>query len=127
LLAAIQQRSSSPEIGYYDCLEPTWVFYSGHALTNVATSRDPARMTPELAPAGPRKWEARPRTPLREFFTSSDRFLITTRAAWEEAKAEAPADAVVVAEAPYFMRKGDLVVVARVPGGLTASRGGGRR
>jgi 4-amino-4-deoxy-L-arabinose transferase-like glycosyltransferase len=125
LLAAIKQRSTQPEIGYYDCLEPTWVFYSGQPLTNVRTINDEADMTPELAPAGPRQWQARPRTLVREFFDSgSDRFLITTRAGWERAKAEAPPEATIVAEAPYFMRKGDLVVVTCASREKTARRGG---
>jgi hypothetical protein len=49
-----------------------------------------------------------------EFLTSGrDRFLITTRKAWEQDLRETlPAQATILAECPLFLKKGKLVLIA---------------
>lgn len=115
LLAAIYQQSSQPQIGHLKHLEPTWVFYGGRSLVNVTTTDDPQKMTPEVVPVDHTgRWDHKSKAIIGEFLgQDADHFVITTRRAWDAAKAEAPANVDVLAEVPYFMKKDTLVVVGR--------------
>jgi 4-amino-4-deoxy-L-arabinose transferase-like glycosyltransferase len=114
LLAAIYRRSPQPQIGHYRHLEPTWVFYGGRPLANVTSQSDTATLTPEKVQIDGRNWAQQPKHLLRDFLShDNDHFVITTRRAWEEARAEAPPDVEVIASAPYFLKKDELIVVAR--------------
>jgi 4-amino-4-deoxy-L-arabinose transferase-like glycosyltransferase len=92
LWAAIAERSDSPRLASLGCLEPSWVVYSGHQVTEIAAEDTPA---------------------LRAFLASDDAFLITTDVWREKIAAQLPADVQVVAEAPYFLRRKQLVVLSR--------------
>ncbi|MCL4205138.1 MAG: glycosyltransferase family 39 protein [Pirellulaceae bacterium] len=91
LLDAIAQRSLSPTVASYRTLEPTWVFYGGRPIKPLVEAQA-----------------------VDEFLTSGrDRFLITTRKAWEQDLRETlPAQATILAECPLFLKKGKLVLIA---------------
>lgn len=115
LLATIYENSPDPEIGHFRYLEPTWVFYAARPLTNVTAPGDPQPKTQEVSPTEtPRMWERKTKVPMGEFLAANpNRFVITTRAAWDETRSQAPADVEVLTEVPYFLKKASLVVVGR--------------
>ncbi len=92
LLEAIAARSEHPHIGAFGCLEPSWVFYSGHPVRELELEQ----LTDQE----------------RGFFSrGSDVFVITTRERLEELQAALPDTVRVLAEAPYFMRNQQLVLL----------------
>lgn len=126
LLAAIEEHSDHPQVGHFRHLEPTWVFYGGRPLVTVTTADDAEPLNREVTPVpGSRQWQKQPKHLLGEFLAvSPDRFIITTREAWESAKAAAPANIEILAEVPYFLRRHQLIVVGhRQEGVSTADRG----
>jgi 4-amino-4-deoxy-L-arabinose transferase-like glycosyltransferase len=93
LLEAIATQSDNPHLGSYGCLEPSWVFYARRPIREL----DREQLTG--AEAG--------------FLAAEDAFVITTRRHLEEIAADLPAGTHLVAEAPYFLRDEQLVVLAR--------------
>jgi 4-amino-4-deoxy-L-arabinose transferase-like glycosyltransferase len=92
LLEAIAARSEHPHIGAFGCLEPSWVFYSGHPVREL----EPEQLTDQE----------------RGFFSrGSDAFVITTRERLEEVQDALPDTVRVLAEVPYFMRNQQLVLL----------------
>jgi 4-amino-4-deoxy-L-arabinose transferase-like glycosyltransferase len=111
LLAAARALSSEPELAYFRTLEPSWVFYSGRALACVRLPGDADVWEHELSPVEG-SWRRQPKRAAGEFLASPDRFVITTQEEWEALKRVAPPGVAVLAEAPYFLkRKQRLVLV----------------
>ncbi len=91
LIGQIDARSEDPEIAAFACLEPTWVFYSGRnikALANTNRKRIPDYLS-----------------------AKRDRFLITTDDGYRQLKDQLSSDIGVLAQTPFFLREGDLVVL----------------
>ncbi len=104
LLEAITRRSDAPKVASYRILEPTWVFYGGRPIAQLAQDSVPA--------ARVHRQDA---MPADHFFGDGrDRFIITTEAAWEkELRDSLPAHAAVIAECPRFLKKGRLLLIGR--------------
>lgn len=113
LLAAIYARTDAPEVGYYDCLEPSWVFYGTEPLSNLANIAEHDSRTPELAQvANSTHWQPRRRIPIDEFLSASaNRYVITTRKQWDTLQSKLGGDITLLAETPYFLKKKSELVV----------------
>jgi 4-amino-4-deoxy-L-arabinose transferase-like glycosyltransferase len=104
LLRAIRKHSDSPEIVWLGRMEPSWVFYAGQPIREIATEQVADPQHGYLA-------------------SGEDRFVITTREVLVDRKIELPEGVQILAEAPYFMRTEQLVVLGRRKAPLeTASR-----
>jgi 4-amino-4-deoxy-L-arabinose transferase-like glycosyltransferase len=105
LLTAIDRDSDSPRVGAFGCLEPTWIFYGGRPIHEL--------QTPQQAAVAKAKnpYFRKPISPEEFFAKPGDGFVITTKQAFEEYRDAFPADVEVIAESPYFLKKGNLIVV----------------
>ena len=92
LLDAIRAHGDDPRIAALGCLEPSWVFYGRHPITEL------------------RRKDV---TAAKDFLVADGAFLITTKRLYDETRSELPEDARVVAKAQKFLKKGQLVLVAR--------------
>jgi len=98
LLNAIFSRSNHPQIASYSVLEPSWVFYGGQAIREFT---DDPRMGQKIAA-----------TQAVQFLTESpDHFLITTAKRLREISPNLPLGIGVIEQAPYFLRRGQELVV----------------
>jgi 4-amino-4-deoxy-L-arabinose transferase-like glycosyltransferase len=98
LLKAIHARSANPQVASYKVLEPSWVFYGGRPVHEFAG----AQVVGGNAVA----------TQAAHFLaTTPEGFLITTEPKSRELSALLPPNIGVIAEQPYFLRKGQRLVV----------------
>jgi 4-amino-4-deoxy-L-arabinose transferase-like glycosyltransferase len=93
LFRAVYTKTSQPEIAAYGCFEPSWAFYA----------RRPIRF---LAPNNPAE-------AARFLDQGGTRFLVTSDRHWEALRPLLKAKVGVLARVPYFLRRGDLIVLAR--------------
>jgi len=107
LLAAIERRSISPLIAAHGRLEPTWVFYSGHAIVQLDT-RDLHRNS--------RFWQ-----------NSENPFVITTAGRYRELKKHLPRHVGIIARARYFLKDEELLLLGREDSFPIHARRGGLR
>jgi 4-amino-4-deoxy-L-arabinose transferase-like glycosyltransferase len=129
MLQSIFEHSSSPKLGSFRTLEPTWVFYSHR----------PVREFPRFDQPRPAKLAVdRPLTPAEvgelgrqqaiEFLNSDpEAFLITTGKRLEELQPYLPPDVEVVSDTPLFLKKDRLVAIGRKSAGQTAQREGSEK
>lgn len=102
LLDAIAARSNDPCIASLGRLEPSWVFYARHPITQLP------RQDAEAAAS---------------FLTENDdAFLITTQTWYQRIREGLPDHVRVVAKAQAFLADDQLVLVAREPQGRIAAR-----
>lgn len=100
LLEAIDANSSDPRVAAFNTLEPSWVFYGGRSIVEfpgvsvVGVTQDPPRQA-------------------AEFLSQPESFLITTEKDLAELAGALPADVVVLAQVPRFLKKDNLVVLGR--------------
>jgi 4-amino-4-deoxy-L-arabinose transferase-like glycosyltransferase len=123
LLAAIDQRGGAPQVGAFGCLEPTWVFYGGRPITELARTSSGADAPAEVilpgSPAAP--LVRKPQPDAAEFFgTGRERMIITTDQHWAELQQQLPPEATVLAECPLFLRSKRLLLVGLPPAARTA-------
>jgi hypothetical protein len=128
LLRAIHANSREPQIASFRILEPTWVFYAGQpivALPRMGNGGSESFLVDKnLAAAYPFGMESSDQ--VRWFFHNSpESFLITTRDHADELTGTLPADVVVLAEAPRFLREEQLVVLGRAASGRGAFQAAG--
>jgi 4-amino-4-deoxy-L-arabinose transferase-like glycosyltransferase len=98
LLDAIFSRSSQPHIASYSILEPSWVFYGGQAIHEFADN-------PQIG----RGYAA---SQAVNFLTENpDHFLITTAKKFRDLSPHLPLGIGIIEQAPYFMRRGQELVV----------------
>ena len=91
-LASCQQSAKSPQLATYRCLEPSWVFYSGQKIHEFGSDASAAR---------------------EYLLQTPDHLLITTDRHFADLQSPDNSDLQVVSEIPYFMKKGNLVLVGR--------------
>jgi 4-amino-4-deoxy-L-arabinose transferase-like glycosyltransferase len=111
LLAAIRAHATDPHIASYQILEPSWVFYSGHSITELPRPRT----GPKRAGAG----QESPASDVVRFLeTEPSGFVILRQEAARELTALLPPDVKVLAEANRFLSTQRLVVLGRprIPG-----------
>ena len=113
LLAAIRQRSDSARISAYECMEPSWVFYSQQAIGRVWMTDQ--RTAEELAAEAARpRWSPDPaREDLATFMSDPNGFVITTQWQYDRIAELLPSGTEIVARTPLFLKKTDLVVLQR--------------
>jgi 4-amino-4-deoxy-L-arabinose transferase-like glycosyltransferase len=109
LFKAIHARSSHPQIAAYKVLEPSWVFYGGHAIrefngATLETARQAARQAAAFLAQSP------------------DAYLITTAERHKELSVHLPPDVTVLERAPYFLKEGNLLVLHRSQSPPTLTR-----
>jgi 4-amino-4-deoxy-L-arabinose transferase-like glycosyltransferase len=92
LLDAIRARSDAPRIAALGCMEPSWVFYGRHPITEL------------------RRKDV---TAAKDFLVADGAFLITTERLYEQIRSQLPEDARVLAKAQEFLNDGELLLVAR--------------
>lgn len=113
LLSAIGANSDDPRIASFGLLEPSWVFYSGRAIDEISTSEDPGPMSSIVETDG--MWVRKQRTYITTLLADpSDSFLITTDGHLQTLRERYPDQFEVIAEEPYFLKKGKLVVLRPV-------------
>jgi 4-amino-4-deoxy-L-arabinose transferase-like glycosyltransferase len=105
LLAAIENSSEAPRVGAFGCLEPTWIFYGGRPIHELQTPEQAALAKAKNA------YFRKPISPAEFFSKPGDGFVITTKSAFEKHREAFPVDLEVIAESPYFLKNGDLIVV----------------
>lgn len=99
LWEAIYARSTDPQIAAYKVLEPSWVFYTGRFIHEFRGS--PGRGVVESVASFLAK--------------SPNAFVVTTRDRLGELSAVLPPDVGIIETTPYFLKKGEqLVVLGRV-------------
>jgi 4-amino-4-deoxy-L-arabinose transferase-like glycosyltransferase len=109
LLAAIAQRSADPNIGAFGCLEPSWVYYARRPVRELTVRR--------------KSGLAVQRATIDEFFAnSSAAFVITTRRHLGDLISSLPTGVEVLAEAPYFLKDDQLVVLGHTPDGARTAQ-----
>lgn len=119
LWAAIQRAGGAPRIGAFGRLEPTWIFYGGRPIDELALDATGA----EESRAG--TWRPKPRPSAAEFFgQGQDRFIITTDRRWDELRAVLPSHAAVLAECPLFLRRERLLLVGAASSAAKTARAG---
>jgi 4-amino-4-deoxy-L-arabinose transferase-like glycosyltransferase len=115
LLAAIDRVGGDPQIGAFRCLEPTWIFYGGRPIAELALG--PSGHRRHRRTAGPGK--SRPHA--GDFFGDGDgRLIITTGRHWEELQRALPHDATVLAECSFFLKSERLLLVGKPAADRTA-------
>lgn len=112
LFNAIAQRSENPRIGAFGCLESTWVFYAKRPIRELTLNASEQAAGFEQSVNQP-DWVPAPPTDVKTFFASGDAFLITSRRHLERLKPELPDDVEVLAEAQYFLKRDQLLVIGR--------------
>jgi 4-amino-4-deoxy-L-arabinose transferase-like glycosyltransferase len=93
LFAEIEARSEQPEVAAYAVHEPSWIFYWGRPMPHIDRGR------PGQAVRFLKKNE------------NADRFVITSRDDFARISARLPENTRVLAEIPYFLKPGRLVLV----------------
>lgn len=113
LLAAMEANSDNPRIATYECMEPSWVFYAHRRIGRVWMAKE--RTAAELAAEAQRpRWSPDPsRTDMDAFMSDPDAFVITTGWQYNRIKRELPSQVEIVARAPLFLKKTDLLVLRR--------------
>jgi 4-amino-4-deoxy-L-arabinose transferase-like glycosyltransferase len=92
----IAANSPQPRIASFGCMEPSWVYYAGR----------PIREIPRGRPAEARAFLAH----------SRNAFLITTDDRHRSLEPKLPHDVTVLVTVPFFLEKGNLVVLGRPRG-----------
>jgi 4-amino-4-deoxy-L-arabinose transferase-like glycosyltransferase len=93
LLQAVRRQSDDPNLAYLGLAEPSWVFYAGKPIREVAAE--------QLSETG-------------GFFAQGHNgFVITSRTVLDSLQVELPQGVQVLAEVPYFMKPERLVVLGR--------------
>jgi 4-amino-4-deoxy-L-arabinose transferase-like glycosyltransferase len=96
LFDATKERVTKAELASWNCLESSWVFYFGspiHELPHGGREEGISRLAQYLS-------------------EGDDRYVIVRRSDWNELAPALNTQAVVVAEAPYFLKQDTLVLVA---------------
>ncbi len=105
------------QIGTYDCLESSWVYYSGHPIFELTDGND-GSANHQL----PRDyWMPKERPNLERFAMQPDAMIITHDRHLEAIKKRLPEDFEVIQTADYFLKNKTLYLLGR-PGQNAASR-----
>jgi 4-amino-4-deoxy-L-arabinose transferase-like glycosyltransferase len=121
LLAAIDSRSANPHVASFGLLEPTWVFYGGRPVEELPYVDSSPTMPSCIEVDG--KWLPKPTPQVDQLLREpSDLFIITTDGLVPEFESRHPGQFEVIAEEPYFLKSGQLVVLAPTAKALAARR-----
>ncbi|MBP86214.1 MAG: hypothetical protein CMJ64_05790 [Planctomycetaceae bacterium] len=121
LLSAIDDRSDQPHITSFGLLEPTWVFYGGRTVDELPVISSNSTMQSWVEVDG--QWIAKPTPRVEDLLAeSSDLFVITTDGLLSMFEERYPGQFEVIAAEPYFLKKGQLLVLAPTPQALEARR-----
>jgi 4-amino-4-deoxy-L-arabinose transferase-like glycosyltransferase len=100
LFEVIRAQSRRPEVASWHCLESSWVYYLGepiHEFPHVSNKEGAGLLSTYLG-------------------ESPDRFVIVRARDWQEIQGYIAKEAIVLTEAPYFLKKERLLVIgSRTP------------
>ena len=102
ILAAIFAQHEHPELASYRTLEPSWVFYAGMPVREYSPAAKSKKSEAETA--------ARV---IEHLEKSAGAYLITNRAGMQDLQGRLPADVVVLAERPLFLKNDRLFAIGR--------------
>ena len=109
LFNAIRAENRATPVAVWGVLEPSWVFYSRRSLEVVETNPTSRRVTPSPANG---KWRKESVATPQDFLSRNpDGILVTTRKLWAKQKAAWGDQLVEIAEAPYFLKKDELIAL----------------
>lgn len=112
LLQAIAAHGADTQVASYGVLEPSWVFYSQRPIDELVV-KDVRVPNATWVERGER-WVRKPDVTVDDLLRRSGKSLIiTTDQYLQPLRAELPAGYEVLAEVPYFMRKGNLLLLGR--------------
>src|SRR5262249_17238654 len=95
LLQAIRQHSDHPEVGAYDCMESTLVFYGGWPIRDLVSKTSPMDMSSKQSFLSPS--DGKITFDVVDFLTNkADRFVITTKHRYSGIQPYLPTDVVVL-------------------------------
>lgn len=111
LLQAIAARGADAEVACFGVLEPSWIFYGQRSIDEL-TLQGVCEPSPSWVEKDG-KWVQKPRVSIDDVLRRSDECLIiTTDRHLPLLQKALPSGHEIIAQAPYFMRKGNLVLVA---------------
>jgi 4-amino-4-deoxy-L-arabinose transferase-like glycosyltransferase len=120
LLDAINAHGTNPRVASFGPLEPTWVFYGRRSIDQLSRT-DLGLARAWIEKDG--KWMPKTRLTANRFANEdNDVFIITLASLADSLLEKLPSDFHVVAEAPYFLRDRQLVVVGSIAPSKTARR-----
>jgi 4-amino-4-deoxy-L-arabinose transferase-like glycosyltransferase len=121
LLSAINARSDRPHVTSFGLLEPTWVFYGGRPVDELPISSSSQTMPSWVEADG--KWIAKPTPSVDDLLAEpNDLFVITTDGLLSIFEERYPGQFEVIADEPYFLKSGRLLVLAPTAKALEARR-----
>jgi 4-amino-4-deoxy-L-arabinose transferase-like glycosyltransferase len=104
LLQAIEDQGGQVTVASYRCLEPTWVFYGGRPINELTAKKNWVERNGS--------WIPEPKIDVEDFLQQSpNACVITTDEHLAELRKLVPEHFGVLAQAPYFLRNSQLVVV----------------
>ncbi len=110
IIEAIAARGPHVDVACYGVLEPSWVFY-GHRPIDELIVKDVRVPNPTWIETDG-KWVQKPELSVSDFLLrSEDGLIITLEHYWPQLQKELPQGYEIISQAPYFMRKGNLVLV----------------
>ena len=121
LLQAIDARSNQPHVTAFGLLEPTWVFYGGRPVDELPITNSSVTMPSWVEVDG--RWIAKPTPNVDELLSKpDDLFVITTDGLLSMFEDRYPGQFEVIASEPYFLKSGQLLLLAPTPQALEARR-----
>ncbi|MEM7478134.1 MAG: glycosyltransferase family 39 protein [Planctomycetota bacterium] len=115
LLAAMNARSSNPNLASFRVLESSWVFYANRPVVELfaVNEEDPNHDSAQASELRSENWHPHPKLSVQTFFEQRDEpYLITTREHWESTLEKAISDQVeIVAETGYFLKQDESLVL----------------
>lgn len=111
LLAEIESRSAHPRIAACQCMEPSWAFYSQRRIHRVWIESRRGKQAIRRERSRPAWSPEPPMQEMQEFVRGGDAFVVTTDGHYRRMKDYFPPELQVVAEAPMFLRRFNLVLL----------------
>jgi hypothetical protein len=111
LLATVRERVGDTPLASFGCLEPTWVFYSGQRIEELAFDEKPlgTRSWIQVGSA----WQRKPAVTVREWLAARpESAIITSEEHADTLRPLLPSNYRVIAEASYFLQNQKLLVFA---------------
>ena len=124
LWAAIDANSAMPRVTAFACLEPSWVFYSGHAIDEISHEQVGPTHSPWINNGD--RWSPKNPVSISDLLKGSqDPFVITTGHQLGRVQKLLPADFQVLESVPFFLKDERLVLLGRPKSAAMARRGSG--
>ena len=121
LWATVDAHSKNPRVAAFACLEPSWVFYGGHAIDELSHERVGPTHSPWVFRNS--RWEPKGPVVFSDLVDGPrDPFIVTTGQQLERVKQLLPDDFEVLESVPLFLKEDQLVLLGRVNSPAVAKR-----